>query len=219
MFKVGDGHFDFAWYDVYLGIVCNYTDIDYEMCSVLYNVGALHSILGSQETRASSEGMKVACTNFQCAAWSFHTIPDRFPQHTGGSDMSADLLAFLSQVCLAQAQECILEKSILDHRKPGIIAKVCAQVSEYYVAALRKIEASNRENKLETISESVGDKRSRAWIKYIDFKSQYYKAIAFLYLGIDAEESQKMGERVAYYNAASESLGKTTKMAKVIRNY
>ena len=51
MFKVGDGHFDFAWYDVYLGIVCNYTDVDYEMCSVLYNVGALHSILGSQETR------------------------------------------------------------------------------------------------------------------------------------------------------------------------
>ena len=48
---MGDGHFDFAWYDVYLGIVCNYTDIDYEMCSVLYNVGALHSILGSQETR------------------------------------------------------------------------------------------------------------------------------------------------------------------------
>ena len=44
----------------------------------------------------------------------------------------------------------------------------------------------------------------------------YPQAIAFLYLGIDAEESQKMGERVAYYNAASESLGKTTKMAKVL---
>ena len=68
----------------------------------------------------------------------------------------------------------------IDHRKPGIIAKVCAQVSEYYVAALKKIEASNRENKLEPISESVGDKRSRAWIKYIDFKSVYYKAWTFL---------------------------------------
>ena len=56
--------------------------------------GKLHVLLD----RGSSEGMKVACTNFQCAAWSFHTIPDRFPQHTGGSDMSADLLAFLSQV-------------------------------------------------------------------------------------------------------------------------
>ena len=76
---------------------------------------------------------------------------------------------------MAQAQECILEKSILDHRKPGIIAKVCAQVSEYYTAALKKMEASNRENKVEPISESVGDKRSRAWVKYIDFKSVYYK--------------------------------------------
>ena len=76
---------------------------------------------------------------------------------------------------MAQAQECILEKSILDHRKPGIIAKVCAQVSEYYTAALKKMEASNRENKVEPISESVGDKRSRAWVKYIEFKSVYYK--------------------------------------------
>ena len=76
---------------------------------------------------------------------------------------------------MAQAQECILEKSILDHRKPGIIAKVCAQVSEYYAAALKKMEASNRENKVEPISESVGDKRSRAWVKYIEFKSVYYK--------------------------------------------
>ena len=40
------------------------------------------------------------------------------------------------------------------------------------------------------------------------------QAIAYLYLGIDAEESQKMGERLAYYGAASESLGKTAKMAK-----
>ena len=61
---MGDGHFDFAWYDVYLGIVCNYTDIDYEMCSVLYNVGALHSILGSQETRFD---ILVECPAWQSA--------------------------------------------------------------------------------------------------------------------------------------------------------
>ena len=34
------------------------------------------------------------------------------------------MLKFPFQVCLAQAQECILEKSILDHRKSSIIAKV-----------------------------------------------------------------------------------------------
>ena len=40
------------------------------------------------------------------------------------------------------------------------------------------------------------------------------QAIAYLYLGIDAEESQKMGERLAYYGAASDNLGRTAKMAK-----
>jgi hypothetical protein len=41
--------------------------------------------------------MKVACTHFQCAAWAFHTMPDRYPVQTG-SDMCADLCAFISQV-------------------------------------------------------------------------------------------------------------------------
>lgn len=39
------------------------------------------------------------CTifSFQCAAWAFHTLPDRY--HTdSGTDMAPDLLAFLSQV-------------------------------------------------------------------------------------------------------------------------
>ena len=87
----------FSRYDVYLGIVCNYTDINYEKAATLYNYGAIHSILGSQESRGSSEGMKVACTHFQCAAWAFHTLPDRYPAHAG-ADLSTDLLAFLSQV-------------------------------------------------------------------------------------------------------------------------
>jgi hypothetical protein len=40
------------------------------------------------------------------------------------SDLCAELMGFKSQLCLAQAQECILEKSILDNRKPLIISKV-----------------------------------------------------------------------------------------------
>ena len=47
--------------------------------------------------RESSEEMKIACTHFQCAAWAFHELPDRHPNQVG-MDMSAELLAFLSQV-------------------------------------------------------------------------------------------------------------------------
>ncbi len=58
-----------------------------------------------------------------------------------------------------------MEKSILDHRKSTIVAKVCAQVVNYYKAALRKLETSNAKNNDEPISEAVSSKRSKAWQK------------------------------------------------------
>ncbi len=126
--------------------------------------------------------MKIACTHFQCAAWAFHELPDRHPNQL---DVSTEFLAFLSQVgtsliprpacnsavstlfiqvCLAQGQECILEKSILDHRKSTIIAKVCVQVAEYYRAARVALEASKARQDTDMFMES-GDKRSKLYEK------------------------------------------------------
>ena len=51
--------FNFAWYDCYLGVVCNFSDLEYEMASVLYNVGAVHARLGAKESRDNSDAMKV----------------------------------------------------------------------------------------------------------------------------------------------------------------
>lgn len=52
-------------------MACNVPDIQFELMSILYNIGALHSKLGAAESRVSHEGMKIACTHFQCAAWAF----------------------------------------------------------------------------------------------------------------------------------------------------
>lgn len=38
----------------------------------------------------------------------------------------------MTNICLAQAQECILEKSLIDNRKSTITAKVALQIVEYY---------------------------------------------------------------------------------------
>ena len=45
--------------------------------------------------------MKMAVAHFQCAAWAFHALPDKFPQESD-SDMSSEVLAFKSGLCLAQ---------------------------------------------------------------------------------------------------------------------
>ncbi len=36
-------------------------------------------------------------------------------------------------------------------------------------------------------------------LRYIEFKKIYYFAVAYLYLGVQADESQRMGERVTYF--------------------
>ena len=201
-FKIesGDkGPFNFSWNDPYSGTLYTLPDFDYELACVLYNLGALHTVLGATEKRDSSESMKVACTHFQCAAWAFHALPDRYTK-VYTPDISPDVLAVMSQICLAQAQECILEKSILDHRKSSIIAKVGAQVSEYYFAALHKLETSNARHLTsdilllgvvpqgeDTVMESIGHKNNREWIRHIEFKLVYHRA-CLLYTSDAADE-------------------------------
>lgn len=43
---------------------------------MLYNIGALHSILGAEDDRSTADGLKLACTHFQCAAWAFQVITE-----------------------------------------------------------------------------------------------------------------------------------------------
>lgn len=50
------------------------------------------------------------------------------------------------------------------------------------------------------------------------FKITYHSCVSLLYQGQQAEEQQKMGERVAYYQAASEKLEEAMKLSKGMDN-
>uniref|UniRef100_A0A1E1X539 Putative tyrosine protein phosphatase non-receptor type n=1 Tax=Amblyomma aureolatum TaxID=187763 RepID=A0A1E1X539_9ACAR len=203
----------FMWTDIYSGMVFNIMDIKYEQASILYNIGALHSKLGALENRSSSEGMKIACTHFQCAAWALSQVKDLFPQPKG-SDMSHDLLLIFANIFLGQAQECILEKSMLDRRKSSITAKVAAQVVEYFRAAVSLLLAGSSSSDSGSIQEIVGSKLTKLWKKILDFKMAYYLSVSCLHMGNQAEEAQKMGERQAWYQLAVQHLNEATSIAK-----
>lgn len=108
---------------MYTGLAYSTTDIKHEMACILFNIGALHMNLGAMDSRQTADGMKISCSHFQCAAWAFQQLNEKFPQQRE-TDLGYDLVKFFGTVCLAQAQECILDKSIIDGRKPGIVAKV-----------------------------------------------------------------------------------------------
>ncbi|XP_063977108.1 tyrosine-protein phosphatase non-receptor type 23 isoform X3 [Diachasmimorpha longicaudata] len=193
----------FSWKDPYTTMVFTLSNIRFELMSILYNIGAIHSQLGSKTERTSADGMKLACSHFQCAAWAFEHVLSGYPP-IPGIDICPDLIKFMEQLSLAQAQECILEKSMLDNRKPTIVAKVAKQIVDYYGLALRTLEPNNNDES--PIGDIVGSKIYKSWKNYVKFKRSYHMSVTYLYQGLAAEEQQKMGERVAFYNAALVSL-------------
>lgn len=205
----------FMWTDIYSGVAYNITDIEYEQACILYNIGALHSKLGTMDSRINAEGIKIACTHFQCAAFAFQHLRDTYPQPKG-SDMSHDLLTFFINVMLAQAQECILEKSMLDNRKSSITAKIAAQVVDYYKCALGIMVSGSPSTDTGSILDIVGSKIYKGWKKFIEFKMAYYTSISHLYMGNQAEENEKWGERVAWFQSAFDHLTEAFKIAKKI---
>ncbi|KAB0798419.1 hypothetical protein PPYR_09412 [Photinus pyralis] len=203
----------FSWRDNYSNMVCSVADIDFELMNILFDIGAVHSKLGAEDSRVNPEGMKLACTHFQCAAWAFQTVRKEYPQMVS-LVIAPEVIQFMQLICFAQAQECILEKSMMDNRKAAIIAKVVVQVVDYYKQALSTLQSTEDGS----LSDLVGSRTYKDWLKYINFKIVYHKAIALLYQGEHAEEQQKMGERVAFYQAASDTLQEAYKKAKDLPN-
>lgn len=181
--------------DTYTNVSCSVQDINFELMCILYNIGALHTQLGAADKRSNPEGMKMSCTHFQCAAWAFQTVRENYG-HMVALHEADEITHAMQLISLAQAQECILEKSMLDNRKATIIAKVAVQVMEYYKHALTCMQAAREDSELIHTEKYT--------LKYLAFKCEYHRAIALLYQGQQSEEQQKMGERVAFYQAALE---------------
>ena len=174
------------------------------MAIVFYNIGILHSHLGNKEERIDSESMKSACNHYQHAAGIFHTLPDIY-KLTKNLDFNSDYLAVMSYVALAQAQECILEKSILDNRKASVIGKnlmifllkslgsilqflvkVGSTAVDFYTQSWKKIKTSH---------DGLREVCSSDWVKYLGkfsyFKMMYYNAVSNFFAGVDSEENSR----------------------------
>ncbi|KAG8541539.1 hypothetical protein GDO81_028757 [Engystomops pustulosus] len=149
--------------------------------------------------------MKISCTHFQCAAGAFSYLRDHFT-HSYSVDMSHQILNLNINLMLGQAQECLLEKSMLDNRKSFLVARISAQVVDYYKEACRALENSD--------TASLLGKIQKDWKKLVQMKIYYFAAIAHLHMGKQAEEQQKYGEQVAYLQSALDKLNEAIKQSK-----
>ncbi|XP_016965824.1 tyrosine-protein phosphatase non-receptor type 23 [Drosophila biarmipes] len=206
------GIFTFTWKDLYHSAVHEVTDLRFERAAVLFNIAASHTQSGASVTRGDVDGMKMACTHFQAAAWAYGELRERYANvNSGGDFMTPELLVFQQQVCFAQAQECILEKSLIDNRKPHIVAKVTAQIVVYYGAALAALLTGGDDG---PVAQVIDSSVYKLWKKYVRFKINYLNCILYLYQGQHSEEKRQMGERVTLYQASWDKLEEARKESK-----
>lgn len=126
----------FTWYDSFTGVPVCQQNLSLEKASVLFNMAGLYSQIGTRSDRQTIGGLEEAISCFQKAAGTLHYLKETFT-HTPSYDMSPAMLSMLIRMMIAQAQECIFEKTAL----PGVrnnfftllkMAQEAAKVSEIY---------------------------------------------------------------------------------------
>ncbi|XP_055450803.1 rhophilin-2 [Psammomys obesus] len=161
----------FTWYDSLTGVPVSQQNLLLEKASILFNIGALYTQIGTRCNRQTQAGLESAVDAFQRAAGVLNYLKETFT-HTPSYDMSPAMLSVLVKMMLAQAQESVFEKVCL----PGIqneffmlvkVAQEAAKVAEAY----RQLHAAMSQ---EPVKENI----PYSWASVAYVKTHHYGALA-----------------------------------------
>jgi hypothetical protein len=100
----------FEWYDALTGVPSIQRTVAFEKASVLFNLAALHTQIGSKQDRQlDSDAADGAVDNFLRAAGTLRYIGEHFT-HPPSFDLAPHTLDALTALLLVQARECLFEK-------------------------------------------------------------------------------------------------------------
>ncbi|KAI0635957.1 BRO1-domain-containing protein [Trametes polyzona] len=168
----------------------------YERAAVLFNLAALYSQLGSAEDRSTPHGLKQAIKFYQNAAGTLNylhehvlpqlhasTSPDDPPVEIGNAFIKS-----LEYLMLAQAQECVWQRAVMDNYKNGLIAKLAAKVASFYGAAVMHVKDS---------VPSVKHLFAQHWVPHMETKQYHFLAAAQFRKSLEDLEAHRYGEEIA----------------------
>ncbi|XP_034041153.1 rhophilin-2 isoform X3 [Thalassophryne amazonica] len=168
-------HIFFTWYDSFTGVPLCQQYLSLEKASILFNMAALYSQIGTRCNRQTIAGLEEAVTAFQKAAGILHHLKETFT-HVPSYDMSPAMLSMLIRMMLAQAQECLFEKTAL----PGIrnqfisllkMAQEAAKVSDVYNQVHQSM-----------IQTPVKDHVPLFWFTMSQVKANHYRSMAHFFV-------------------------------------
>lgn len=211
----------FSWFPLYSGSVTSsitlgafstavpvsLDNLQFERINVLFNIAAMYSALGAQETRNTPEGIKNSIAAFQNAAGTLEHVITLLPliRSTDGTamnpvspDLAVDALSALRDLCLAQAQEAAWSKAVMDRLKNGTIAKLASKVSEYYSESLRFAVAAKGAGGVWPLFSFPSD-----LINHLTIKSLHFSAAAQYRKSMDDLGVNKYGDELGRLSIAA----------------
>ncbi|RDX57268.1 pH-response regulator [Lentinus brumalis] len=171
-----------------------YNNLVYERAGVLFNLAALYSQLGAAEDRTTPHGLKQAIKFYQNAAGTFNYLSATAVPQLRGSlppddaplELTEPFVRGLEFLMLAQAQECVWQRAVMDNYKNGLIAKLAAKVSSFYGSALTHIKDA-----------SIRHIFPSSWVAQMETKSLHFQAAAQYRKSLEDLEAHKYGYEIS----------------------
>ncbi|KAG7191726.1 pH-response regulator protein palA/rim20 [Scheffersomyces spartinae] len=181
-----------------------------EKLNVLYQCGSIYSQLALLESRYSELGLKKLCQYFQLASGCFDHISVlvNSSRKVGyiPTDFLGDTIQCLKWIMLAQAQEKVWQKALLDDTmKNTIIARLSKQISDYYSQAL-ELAHKSRYIRIE-------------WMNHLTVKMLHFKAAAYYRMAKVSLDNYDYGVQVGLLRVAKTSCEQAIKSKKYVSNY
>eukprot|EP00164_Ancoracysta_twista_P001324 GFYU01001728.1.p1 GENE.GFYU01001728.1~~GFYU01001728.1.p1 ORF type:complete len:736 (-),score=202.72 GFYU01001728.1:100-2307(-) len=191
----------FKWHDSFKGSKkASQCNIHFEKASVLHNIAAVYTALGSEQDRSTGEGLKTACHHFQTAAGVFRYLQDHLSKHLLQpitTDLTKESFNMLELFFLAQAQQCFFEKAVVDNMKPKVVSKLAAQTAEFYRQAGKACD--HPDVRLNVDKTEIPS--------YTGVLSTYFRAVAHRELSKALQAEDKYGEAIGRLHL-SDHMGK-----------
>lgn len=165
----------FTWYDSFTGVPVCQQNISLEKASILFNMAALYTQIGTRSERDTQAGLENSISALQKSAGVLTYLKETFT-HTPSYDMSPAMLSMLIRMMLAQAQECLFEKITLQGIRNEFfsllkIAQEAAKVSEVYHQVHQFM-----------IQTPIKDNVPFFWSTMAQLKEEHYSALAHYFV-------------------------------------
>ncbi|XP_054916034.1 rhophilin-2 isoform X2 [Poeciliopsis prolifica] len=165
----------FTWYDSFTGVPVCQQNLSLEKASMVFNMAALYSQIGTRSDRQTITGLQEAISSFQRAAGMLSHLKAVFT-HIPSYDMSPAMVSMLIQLMIAQAQECLFEKIAL----PGVLNQFTSLIKMAQEAA-KVSEIYDQVHQL-MVQMPIKDNVPLFWSAMSQVKTNHYRAMAHHFL-------------------------------------